>query len=154
GAGNINLPHDKYFRNQNVALDWNHSFTPKFINTAVFGFTRIAHHRGTLASDGWDTFGSMPGTSRAGINTELYINVNGSYSNSGDGTFVQNRQTWQYTDFVSWVRGNHTIAFGGDYRREAVNRVEDYFTDPDFTFNGQYTDVPGTNATTLNALAD
>lgn len=154
GAGNINLPHDKYFRNQNVALDWNHSFTPKLINTAVFGFTRVAHHRGTLASDGWDTFGSMPGTSRPGINTELYIAVNGSYNNSGDGTFVQNRQTWQYTDYLSWVHGNHSIAIGGDFRRESVNRVEDYFTDPDFSFNGQYTDVPGTSPTSLNALAD
>lgn len=154
GAGNIDLPHDKYFRNQNVAINWNHSFTPTLINTALFGFTRIAHHRGTLASDGWDTFGSMPGTSRAGINTELYIAVNGSYSNSGDGTFVQNRQTWQYTDFLSWVRSNHSISIGGDFRRESVNRVEDYFTDPDFSFNGQYSVVSGTSPSSLNALAD
>jgi hypothetical protein len=153
GAGNINLPHDKYFRNQNVALNWNHNFTPTFINTALFGFTRVAHHRGTLASRGWETFGSMPGTSRAGINSELYINVNGSYNNSGDGTFVQNRNTWQYTDFVSWVHGNHAITFGGDFRRESVNRVEDYFTDPDFSFNGQYTATSG-SPTSTNALAD
>ena len=61
GAGNMDLPHDKYFRNQNVVLDWNHTFTPRLINTAVMGFTRVAHHRGTTVSDGWDTFGSMPG---------------------------------------------------------------------------------------------
>jgi len=154
GAGNMNLPHDKYFRNQNVAFDYTHTFNPKLINTAVFGFTRVAHHRGTLVSDGWETFGSLPGTSRAGINSEFYVGINGSYSNSGDGTFVQNRQTWQYTDFLSWNVGKHTMSFGGDFRREAVNRVEDYFTDPDFSFNGQYTAQPGSSPSSTNALAD
>jgi len=142
GAGNMNLPHDKYFRNQNVALDWNHTFTSRLINTAVMGFTRIAHHRGTLTSDGWQNYGSMPGTEAAGINSEFYLQVSGGPSNSGDGTFIQNRQTWQYTDYLSYVRGKHAIAFGGDFRREAVNRIEDYFTDPDFSFNGQYTGQP------------
>jgi hypothetical protein len=154
GAGNLNLPHDKYFRNQNVAFDYTHTFNPKLINTAVFGFTRVAHHRGTLVSDGWQTFGSLPGTSRAGINSEFYIGVNGSFTNSGDGTFLQNRQTWQYTDFLSWNIGKHTLSFGGDFRREAVNRVEDYFTDPDFSFNGQYTAQPNTSPSSTNALAD
>jgi hypothetical protein len=145
GAGNINLPHDKYFRNQNVALDWNHTFTPKLINTAVFGFTRVAHHRGTTSNTGWEDFGSMDGTSSKGIDRELYVNISGSAYNSGDGTFVQNRQTWQFTDYVSYVRGKHAISFGGDFRKESVNRVEDYFTDPDFSFNGEYSG---------NALAD
>jgi len=152
GAGNMNLPHDKYFRNQNVALDWNHTFTSKLINTAVFGFTRTGHHRGTIDSDGWDTYGSLAGAHPAGIPTEFYVGINGSYSNSGDGTFTQDRQTWQYTDFLSYLRGKHSISVGGDYRREAVNRVEDYYTDPIFDFNGQYTG--NGNGTSVNALAD
>src|ERR1035438_5602158 len=85
GAGNMNLPHDKYFRNQNVVLDWNHTFTPRLINTAVVGFTRVAYHRGTTASDGWDTFGSMPGTEAAGIPSEFYVSVSGGFNNGGDG---------------------------------------------------------------------
>jgi len=155
GAGNMNLPHDKYFRNQNVVLDWNHTFTPRLINTAVMGFTRVAHHRGTMSSTGWGTFGSMPGSEGAGIPSEFYTNIAGGANNGGDGTFIQNRQTWQYTDFLSYVRGKHSISFGGDYRREAVNRIEDYYTDPIFNFSGQYSDPnvkEGGNSTT--ALAD
>jgi hypothetical protein len=153
GAGNMNLPHDKYFRNQNVVLDWNHTFTPRMINTAVVGFTRVAHHRGTTASDGWDTFGSMPGTEASGIPSEFYVSVSGGFNNGGDGTFIQNRQTFQYTDFLSYVRGKHSISLGGDFRKEAVNRIEDYYTDPIFNFNGTYTG-PGGNGTATTALAD
>ena len=153
GAGNMDLPHDKYFRNQNVVLDWNHTFSSHLINTAVVGFTRVAHHRGTIASDGWDTFGSMPGSTGAGIPSEFYVGVNGSFQNNGDGTFIQNRQTWQYTDFVSYLRGKHAISAGGDFRREAVNRIEDYFTNPIFDFNGTYTG-PGGNGSATTSLAD
>jgi hypothetical protein len=153
GAGNMNLPHDKYFRNQNVVLDWNHTFTPRLINTAVMGFTRVAHHRGTTVSDGWNTFGSMPGTEATGIPSEFYTTVSGGYNNGGDGTFIQDRQTWQYTDFLSYVLGKHSISFGGDFRKEAVNRIEDYYTDPIFNFNGTYTGPAG-NGNSTTALSD
>ncbi len=152
GAGNMNLPHDKYFRNQNVAIDWNHTFTPNLINTAVAGFTRVAHHRGTTKSDGWDTFGSLAGAEAPGIPTEFYTNVSGSFNNGGDGTFIQDRQTWQYTDFLSYLHGKHSISVGGDFRKEAVNRIEDYYTDPIFNFNGTFTG--NGNGSSVTALAD
>lgn len=138
GSDNIpGLPHQKYFRNQNVALDYTHTFNSNLINTAVFGFTRIGHHRGPTASLGWNNFGGPATTATTGVPSDLYTSISGSVS-TGDGTFVQNRQTWQYTDYLSFVRGKHTMSFGGDFRRQAVNRVEDYYTDPIFNFNGQY----------------
>jgi Carboxypeptidase regulatory-like domain/TonB-dependent Receptor Plug Domain len=139
GADNIpGLPHQKYFRNQNVSIDYTHTFNPNLINTAVFGFTRIGHHRGPTQSLGWGDFGGPGTTSTTGVPSDLYTDISGSVNAGGDGTFVQNRQTWQYTDYLIFVRGKHTTSFGGDYRRESMNRVEDYFTDPDFNFNGQY----------------
>jgi hypothetical protein len=139
GANIPGLSHLKYFRNQNVAIDWTHTFGPSLINTAVFGFTRVAHHRGPTTSIGWGNFGGPGSTARTGVPSDLYVSVNGSVNAGGDGTFVQNRQTWQYTDYMSVIRGAHTISIGGDYRREASNRVEDYYTDPVFNFNGLYT---------------
>ncbi len=139
GGGNVpNRPHLKYFRNQNVALDETHTFSPNLINTAVFGFTRVAHHRGPTASVGWEVFGGPPNQAAPGALSDLFVNVNNSLNAGGDGVFVQNRQTWQYTDSLNIIRGKHTMTFGGDYRREASNRTEDYATDPNFNFNGQY----------------
>jgi len=139
GGGNLpGRPHLKYFRNQNVALDYTHTFSPNLINTAVFGFTRVAHHRGPTASVGWEAFGGPATGSAPGVLSDLFTSVNGSISASGDGAFVQNRQTWQYSDNIIVIKGKHTMTFGGDYRREASNRVEDYQTDPSFSFNGQY----------------
>ena len=139
GGGNLpGRPHSKYFRNQNVALDYTHTFNPNFINSSVFGFTRVAHHRGPTESVGWEAFGGPASGSAPGVKSDLFASVNGSISSSGDGAFVQNRQTWQYSDSVNLIRGSHSINLGGDYRREASNRVEDYQTDPSFNFDGQY----------------
>lgn len=36
------------------------------------------------------------------------------------------------------MKGKHSLAIGGDFRKEAVNRVEDFYTDPDFNFSGEF----------------
>jgi Carboxypeptidase regulatory-like domain/TonB-dependent Receptor Plug Domain len=132
-----NAPHYKNFRNQNVAIDYTHTFSSNLLNTGVFGFTRLAHTRGPSANLGWSSFGGPASQGTKGF-TEIYGSVSGSINGGGDGTFTQNRQTWQFTDYVSWVKGKQTLALGGDYRKESVNRVEDYFTDPQFNFNGSF----------------
>src|SRR5205085_3531911 len=43
---------------------------------------------------------------------------------------------------LSWVKGSHSVRVGGEYRREAVNRYEDFLTDPTMSFNGQFTGNP------------
>ncbi len=151
GAGD-NIPgtnHDKLFRNQNVALNWTHTFSPTLLNSATVGFTRLGHFRSPTKSIAWRDFGGPPFASSSGLAAQatgdMYVNISGSLTSSGDGVFRQNRQTYQYSDTLNWVKGRHTLAVGGDFRKESINRFEDYFTDPTFSFNGQFTQ---------NALAD
>jgi hypothetical protein len=138
-------PHYKNFRNQSAAIEWTHTFSSTVLNNATFGFTRMSHSRGPTKSIGWETLGGPTAGVASGLPTDFFGGINGSLGGQGQGSFVQNRQTWQLTDFVNWVKGKHTLAIGGDYRKESVNRVEDFFSDPVFNFSGQYTN---------NALAD
>jgi len=46
---------------------------------------------------------------------------------------------------LSWIKGRHALKFGFDCRREAVNRFEDFLTEPTISFTNQFTG---------NALAD
>ena len=139
GAGD-NIPdtnHLKKFRNNDPALTWTHTFSPSILNTATVGLNRLGHFRSPQTDISWGSFGGPPTASLAQVPHEMYIISSGTVQSYGDGAFGQNRQTWQFSDSLSWVKGKHTIVFGGDYRRESVNRFEDYFTDPVFTFNGQ-----------------
>jgi len=148
GLGFDNIPglgHVKDFTNVDPALTWNHTFSPTLLNTATLGFNRMGHFRAPATSFSWSTYGGPATAATSNVARELYTSVNGSINAGGDGAFRQNRQTWQASDGLSWVKGKHTLAFGGDYRKESVNRWEDYFTDPIFDFNGQFSN---------NALSD
>ena len=131
-------PHYKNFRNQNAAIEWTHTFTPTLLNNAIFGFSRMSHSRGPSKSIGWDTLGGPTTGVVSGLPTDFFGGINGSLGGQGQGSFVQNRQTTQVTDFVNLIKGSHTITVGADYRRENVNRVEDFYSDPVFDFSGEY----------------
>jgi hypothetical protein len=146
GAGS-NIPgnnHTKLFRNQDVALNWTHTFSPTLLNSASLGWNRLFHNRFPDINQSWGTFGgppaSIPSTPRH--RGDLYVGISGSLGTSGDGTFLQNRTTSELSDVLSWVKGRHTVNAGLEYRRTAVNRFEDFFTDPTMSFSGQFTGNP------------
>ncbi len=134
-----NAPHEKTFRNNNVGVNWTHSFSPTLLNQALVGFNRMYHFRSpTGAGVGWEDFGGPPNQAPAGRPAEIFTSISGSINTSGDGVFQQPRQVTQFNDTVSLVKGAHSIRMGGEYRAESVNRFEDFFTDPNFSFNGQF----------------
>ncbi|HZQ53565.1 MAG TPA: carboxypeptidase regulatory-like domain-containing protein [Bryobacteraceae bacterium] len=140
GIGNIpNLPHTKLFRNNNTGINWTHDFSPAVLNQFLIGFNRLYHYRSPTESVAWRDFGGPPYAGPANRLGDLYVNVAGSISENGDGVFQQPRTAFQYNDTLSWVKGPHSMRLGGEYRTEATNRFEDYFTDPTFDFNGQFT---------------
>lgn len=147
GRGNIpNTPHLKRFQNQNAGVNWTHSFSSTALNTATVGFNRLFHFRSPEKSIAWRDFGGPPfALAGRDVKGDLYVTISDSLTSSGDGVFQQPRTNYQYADTLSWVRGRHALKFGGEYRRETVNRFEDFFTDPTLSFNGQFTG---------NALAD
>jgi hypothetical protein len=137
-GGNIPATsYDKDFRNDDPAITWTHTFSPTLLNSATIGFNRIGHFRGPTKSLSWGTFGGPPTASTLTLPEDFYTGITGSIGDA-NGAFRQNRQTWQASDGLSWVKGKHTVAFGGDYRKEGVNRWENYFTDPYYDFNGVF----------------
>ena len=54
------------------------------------------------------------------------------------GYFSNPARLFQYSDTLSWVHGQHSMKIGGEYRTEAMNRFEDFITDPSISFNGTF----------------
>jgi len=92
-------------RGQNLALTWNHTFSPTILNTAKFNYLR--HRTDFPAPAG--AFGT-PG----------YYTIDGIGVDLGEATgspqfFTDNE--FQYQDSISVVKGKHSLKFGGEYRR-------------------------------------
>src|SRR3954465_10620914 len=62
------------------------------------------------------------GASREGV---PFVDVSGlfSYGNNFEGEIPQTGNTYQVSDSLSWVKGNHTMKFGGDVRRQLFDQT-------------------------------
>ncbi len=59
------------------------------------------------------------------------------------GPFINHNRTYQILDNVSWIRGNHTIKFGGELADRRFNQVGNQFPRGLLQFNGRGTSHPG-----------
>ncbi|MFL6415567.1 MAG: TonB-dependent receptor domain-containing protein, partial [Bryobacteraceae bacterium] len=114
---------------QVLTINDTHTISPTVVNEARLGFNRINI---VFAAE------NALNASTLGINTGVnapiglpQITVTGAFAFGGINGFPQGRGdiTMIGSDTVSWVRGNHTIRFGGEYRETIAN---------------SYTQTPGT----------
>jgi hypothetical protein len=138
---------NKNDRGRNFALGLTSVFSPALIHDFRFGY---AYFNGTKASENINSgfleglgIRRAPGATNRGIPA---INVPG-YADLGDSDifqpFVRRNHTFQFTDNWVWVRGRHTLKFGGDYRRlRLFYQVED-FGQGIFSFSDGFGSVSG-----------
>jgi Carboxypeptidase regulatory-like domain/TonB dependent receptor-like, beta-barrel len=87
--------------------------------------------------------GTPPG--KAGITPGLpadrtglpFVNVSGGFNigNGWEGELPQVGNSFQFSDNLSWVKGNHTAKFGVDVRRSRFDQTLYYNVSGNFTFN-------------------
>lgn len=87
-------------------------------------------------------YGITPGlpANRTGL---PFVNVSGGFNlgNGWEGELPQVGNSFQFSDNLSWVKGNHTAKFGADVRRSRFDQTLYYNVSGNFTFNSS-----GTNA--------
>ena len=136
--------------NQNAALGWTRTFTPNMINEVRLGFNRynVVDTANTYGMDVNNQLGipngNIPGLPyTSGI---AQFNITG-FSNTGDPGWTNAMRVanlYNITDSFTWVKGRHTIKFGGN-----VEKVQSTLTnsqdDPRgiFQFDGNYASNQG-----------
>jgi outer membrane receptor protein involved in Fe transport len=68
-------------------------------------------------------------------------NISG-FGESTEGPFINRNRTYQILDNVSWVRGSHTIKFGGEVADRRYNQIGNQFPRGNLLFAGRYTGLP------------
>ncbi|MBC7911765.1 MAG: carboxypeptidase regulatory-like domain-containing protein [Pyrinomonadaceae bacterium] len=119
-------------RNRTLAISETHIFSPTLINEVRFGFFYLNNTRQldapflteefTSAANGISNpallFDNSPGTrrlghfiGRPGTNMSQF-----SFGGPNDSFNKRKQQTLSITDNVTWIRGSHTLRFGGDFK--------------------------------------
>jgi hypothetical protein len=122
-------------RNRTLAVSDIHTFTPSFINEVRFGFFSLNNTRIlddpflaiTNESVGIPNpalaYDQGPGTTRLGH----YVGRPGtllerfSFGGPNDTFNRREQNTWSVADNVTWLKGKHSLRFGGEFKRHAFD---------------------------------
>ena len=147
-------------RHQNGVVTLQHIFTPAFLNTTLVGvsYSHVTDALDTVSIDPIAndiSLGFQPGVPAGIITVSGLTGTQGGMGSSGSDTL--DYTSIQAGDDASWIRGRHTLKFGGRFERIRYHKDSlvgapigefDFDTVPLFLqgIPGQFrTDVPGTN---------
>ncbi|MBZ5609441.1 MAG: carboxypeptidase regulatory-like domain-containing protein [Acidobacteriia bacterium] len=126
GSNNLYAASDAgYVHNQDFGIlgSWNHIFGPQLINQLRVQVVPYNHVNEPSLATG---------------STELSIGSLGVFNRSYQFPYNSQQQRYQFEDNLTWMKGNHTLKFGGSYR--PVN----YTVQNDLWFGGEFDFYDGT----------
>jgi Carboxypeptidase regulatory-like domain len=145
--------------NQNAVIGWDRTITPAIVNEVRMGFNRFnvvdtANQYGVNENNALGIpNGNIPGLPYTSGIAQFNISGFGVGGNAltGDPGWTDAKRVaniFDYTDAVTWMRGKHTIKFGGNVQRiqSSLTNSQD---DPRgiFRFDGNYTSNQGASGT-------
>jgi hypothetical protein len=142
----VNVGENASPRDHNDVAGYTHFFSPTSLNEFRFGVNRFyTFHFGNDLGTNENTALGIPNGNIAafpytGGMAQMSVNSNQSIGNwqqtgaSGTTDAVRYTMAYDIVDNVTIVRGKHTFAFGGDYRR-----LQAFVTNPDHSQSGSYT---------------
>ncbi|MBV8809970.1 MAG: TonB-dependent receptor [Acidobacteriaceae bacterium] len=116
---------------QGAAASDTYTITPKLLNSFIFSYNR---NNGTITSGAPFSLNSLGIPIASTTPPELQITVSGYFTISSGHPTQVNRHDYHIADSVHWVKGNHELAFGGDYLKEDVDINNTYRQNGSFTF--------------------
>jgi len=147
-AGLPILQSDNNFDTSSVMGNYTWSVSAALLNSAQFSFSRLFLNRGPLpVGDNvtYQTLGVKAPSDTPQYPTDYRGSVSGYWNLNQDNLVTILNKTYEVVDNVSYMTHGHMLKFGGEFRSATSDRYTANLTDPQFTFNGQFS---------TNALAD
>ncbi|HKE25130.1 MAG TPA: TonB-dependent receptor [Bryobacteraceae bacterium] len=126
------------------------TLTPRLVNEARFGYTRIYNSTGTLSAGSNNVVaalgiaGLQPGDPSTWGIPAISLNGDGfsGIGDNTDGPYVIQDNSLQLVDNLSWSKGKHTFRAGFEYNRQNFNQVGNQFSRGNFVFQPNATQSP------------
>jgi hypothetical protein len=138
GFGYFLTTHSKSF-----GLGEVHVFSPGIVNEFRFGFLRVAggqqsQNQGINFAAQNGIGGIAPAADQTGYPS---MNFSGAYSTAGDpaNLFTRRNNSFDFIETLSWVKGSHSMKFGGYIYRLQFNPSESPNARGSFTYTPRYT---------------
>ncbi len=131
-------------RAHNAAFQWIHTFSPSVLNEFRLGFNRNLQNR-LQEGAGGEHILQFRNTVNDPINAGIPIIALTGFTAFGSpptNPEIVGGNVYQIDDTLTWVRGNHALKFGVDYRHVHFPHTPGLFTRGQFVFQGLATGNP------------
>ncbi|MGA2985921.1 MAG: TonB-dependent receptor [Terriglobia bacterium] len=132
------------FQSTNVAVNYNRTISPNWLNELLVGILRQPNHNGTLADfTNWDQKLNTPDPfGVTGWPTIYSYEVSGAYMGwDSDNNHKQHLTSETIEDNVTWTHNKHTVQFGFRGRKEQNNIEELQQAQGSMGFGSAYTSL-------------
>ncbi len=153
--GSASRPGSGHTESQNVAVSWTHILTPRLVNEARVGFSRVADRR---LQSGANTMGipaqyGIPGIPQIPNNGGLPLFEFGQLGQLGSASTLPSDKASdvvQFTENVSADRSRHQLRAGFEFQHVAFPTLTPTYPRGDFSNSGIYTSVVNSTDTSTD----
>jgi hypothetical protein len=130
-------------------FNWDHTFSPTLLNHVSYGYLNRNEGYGSVNKDYASEFPKISGVALNDVPPAVNIDSYSGYGNTtgfGGPSNTTARPTNVVNDLLTWVKGKHTLKFGGELRvidgsiRSSSNNAGN------FSFGSSATGLPGFNS--------
>ena len=128
------------YRNRNYIISDTHTFSPNLLFVGSFGHTGVPRNQtGGPIDFTMQSLGVNAPVAVQGIAKEVRVTINGYSAPFTGGPIDIQPSTYEYRGRFSWIRGRHTLQFGGDVIRRREYALTPAQAHGGWTFNGSQT---------------
>jgi hypothetical protein len=140
------------FETRNSVASETHAFSPTFLNEFRFGTARqYFPFQAYSFGQNWPQKLGLP----ASVPPTTFPSITAGFTGFTTGTVgIRGALTWQFSDTVTLVRGNHSIKTGLEYRLLYGNNFQTSSPSGSYTFTAALTGNPQSQSGTGNTYAD
>src|SRR5690606_29137884 len=131
------------------------------VNEARFGFSKFYNTTGPQLAFTRDVVSELgiPGLASGppvqwGIPNATFAEGYSGIGNGSEGLYENDNRSIQFINNLSWIRGKHTVKFGGEVRNDKCAQVGNQFARGQFSFRRNATKNPAVPGITGDSFAD
>ncbi|MCI0422512.1 MAG: TonB-dependent receptor [Acidobacteria bacterium] len=121
--------------------NWYHTFSPTLVNHFAFGYLDLPTKVYNASDCCVDEIPKIPGASSSAHTPVISFQEYNGYGGNAD--FFTTRPTYVANDTLTWIRGKHTLHFGGEYRNTAYPTHSEANSSGTFFFSNLNTGLLG-----------
>jgi Carboxypeptidase regulatory-like domain len=122
-ATDLNFPYDLPVNDRFFSINETHLFSPAFVNDFRFGFVRINNSLVNIPPITADDLGIDRPMSNITKSIYKFTLPTFQMGPTPPADQFQTQNNYNFVDTISWVKGNHSLRFGGEYTRVNLDKL-------------------------------